>query len=332
MWVASSVISTQIQDTLRKYGVKPIDLGAKPHFNGTSLTFFELYMREAILRSMRDSILADLPTDVLILNFSNTLTHECQTWYAQGPVSTSLRNIRGEMPLRYRLPLSFFDRILTKIDLRMIHKMRNIAGKVVANSFHCRESYKKMGIRVDDVIYAPLDCNSFKTSTSNPSSDYVLTYFGKETKYGTIRLLADAGLKFKAFGGKMLGIFEDMTNHPNIKYLGVVNHDTLVKLYSNALYTLFTFTDEQFGYIPVESMACSTPVLTYNSQGPAEAVVEGETGWLARNDRELMEKAVDLWKTGDYDDGMRKCCRKRVDRFEKSTIAKIWEDTILNSS
>lgn len=107
VWVASSVISTQIQDTLRKYGVKPIDLGAKPHFNGTSLTFFELYIREAILRSMRDSIVADLPTDVLVLNFSNTLTHECQTWYAQGPVSTSLRNIRGEMPLRYRLPLSF---------------------------------------------------------------------------------------------------------------------------------------------------------------------------------------------------------------------------------
>jgi len=44
--------------------------------------------------------------------------------------------------------------------------------------------------------------------------------------------------------------------------------EELIDLYSNALFTLFTFTHELFGYVLVESMACGTSVLTYNRQGP----------------------------------------------------------------
>ena len=45
-------------------------------------------------------------------------------------------------------------------------------------------------------------------------------------------------------------------------------------------------------------MACGTPVLTYNKQGPAETVINGETGWLVESGKEFVEKALDLWKSG----------------------------------
>jgi glycosyltransferase involved in cell wall biosynthesis len=48
--------------------------------------------------------------------------------------------------------------------------------------------------------------------------------------------------------------------------LGRVNDEELIDLYSNALYTLFTFAHEPFGYVSVEGMACSIPVLICNRQ------------------------------------------------------------------
>jgi glycosyltransferase involved in cell wall biosynthesis len=98
----------------------------------------------------------------------------------------------------------------------------------------------------------------------------VLTYFGKETKYPVIKAVADLGIKIKAFGSKNPYIPRCIHRHPNIKFEGEVSNQKLADLYSNALFTLFTFTHEPFGYVPVESMACQTPVLTYDRQGPAK--------------------------------------------------------------
>jgi glycosyltransferase involved in cell wall biosynthesis len=102
-----------------------------------------------------------------------------------------------------------------------------------------------------------------------------------------------------------------------------VSNDELVKLYSNALYVLFTFTHEPFGYIPIESMACGTPVLTYNVQGPSESVIDGSTGWLANDDEELTALAVQIWKDG-YSPKMRSKCIERAAMFDLKNISEQW--------
>ena len=71
----------------------------------------------------------------------------------------------------------------------------------------------------------------------------------------------------------------------------------MIKLYSNAIFTVFPFTHEPFGYVPLESISCGTPVLTYSRQGPSETVIEGVSGWLANNSKELVEKAVMIWNS-----------------------------------
>jgi len=184
-------------------------------------------------------------------------------------------------------------------------------------------NYEDWGIEVDDIIYPPLDCDKFRSITSRPSGDYVLTYVGKEAKYSVIKPIADAGVKIKAFGFKAPYIPSYMTRHPNIEFLGKVSDEELVDLYSNALYTLFTFTTEPFGYIPVESMACGTPVLTYNSQGPSESVVDGSTGWLADSDNDLIDIALKIWENG-YPLRIRREARERSLLFDTKNIVKEW--------
>lgn len=320
--VVSSVISTHIKEKLQSSEVTVIDLRVKPYLKDASLALFDLYLREAIRGSI--SARVNLPRDALVLNFSNTLVYPSLAWYAQGPVSIALRNIRKEMPLKYKFPLYVFDHALAMLDTRTIKRMRKVTNVVFANSQYCKSCYEQIGIKVDDVIYEPLDCNLLKSSTSNPSANYALTYFGKETEYTVIKKIADAGVKIKAFGGKLASVPRSVVKHPNVEALGHIDQDTLIWLYSNALYTLFPFTDEEFGYIPAESMACSTPVLTYNAQGPAEIVIDGITGWLAKNDMELIGRAVKLWMDGDVSDEMRLSCRKAALKFNVPTIAQQW--------
>ena len=51
------------------------------------------------------------------------------------------------------------------------------------------------------------------------------------------------------------------------------------ELYRRAAALVFP-TNEDFGLIPVEAMACGTPVLALNAGGASETVVDGETGAL----------------------------------------------------
>jgi glycosyltransferase involved in cell wall biosynthesis len=54
----------------------------------------------------------------------------------------------------------------------------------------------------------------------------------------------------------------------------------LAQLYELATALLFTAPNEDWGIVPLESMASGTPVIAVNAGGPRESIVHGETGWL----------------------------------------------------
>ena len=67
--------------------------------------------------------------------------------------------------------------------------------------------------------------------------------------------------------------------------------------------------------VPVESMACGTPVLTYDCQGPGETVQNGLTGWTVDTQAELLEKALEITKKGVTVEMRRQCREHVVERF-----------------
>lgn len=64
---------------------------------------------------------------------------------------------------------------------------------------------------------------------------------------------------------------------PTIEFYGYCYGDQLIDLYANARATLFP-GDEDFGLVPLESMACGTPVIAYRSGGALETMIEHQTG------------------------------------------------------
>jgi len=274
---------------------------------------------------------AEINHSDLAVNTSSCIITQAQAYYAQGPMTRTLDELFPQMPMRYRYSYKLLGSTLRILERHLVRRFRDASEVFVANSVFCASMYEKWGTIVDKIINPPLDCSLFEPKTTNPTADYVLTHFGtygKEGKFSIIKAIADAGVPIRVFGDTSQ-IPEPLKKHPRITFLGKVADAELVNLYSNALYTLFAFEHEPFGYIPVESMACGTPVLTYRKEGPSETVVNGRTGWLSNDDREMVNLALLLWKKG-YGVDMRNDCRKRALSFDVKKIAEVWE-TIFRS-
>ena len=316
--LVSPSVSRKVDNFLRSEGLTVVNLGRHFMLSGSLLTL-EAWLRKGHWTPKMEGS--------LVVNFSQHFLADSDIYYGQGPITRAIDDMRSSMRGLYRAVYRISRLFLKSYDASFVRKLRRRSRLFIANSLFCAKMYEEWGVGVDKVIYPPIDCELFRPVAADPSGEYVLTYAGKETEYPVIKAIADAGVLIKLFGSKGFYMPNYVKKHPNIEFLGEISDQQLIKLYSNALYTLFTFTHEPFGYIPVESMACETPVLTYNKQGPRESVIHERTGWLVDSKEALIELAVKLWKDG-YPKEMRSMARERALIFDVRNAVKKWEEVI----
>jgi glycosyltransferase involved in cell wall biosynthesis len=325
----SMVANEDVKRKLESHGIRVNPLRRRPPLLKTeSLTWFYFWLMEGFFSAnSRKLRRLKLKLDETVINFSNTIIFPSQIWYAQGPPTVLIDNIKDSLAAYYRATYFVLSRTLRKKDQEMTRKFCNLSERVVVNSRHLAGLYARWKVKVKSVIYPPIDCQTFKPATNAPTEDYALTYFGKETDFRVIQKALDGGIRIKAFGGKIRTAPKKTLKHPNLEFLGRISDSQLIEHYSNALFTFFPFIDEPFGYVPVESMACGTPVVTFSKQGPRETVVNKVTGWLADNENEIVDVALRIWKEG-YPKSMRDNCRKRSLIFDTSSIVRQWLEEI----
>ena len=323
--IMSLLMSDHVERQMHVLGIEPINLRANlvARHSSFSYQWFETWLREALL-SLNSRRAGKSPP--ITVNFSQVFSLPSQAWYLQGPPSVALKEMVSEFSAALRIAHRLVRPLVMYADKRLIGRMSKNSRMLIANSKSCASIYRGLGVGVQDVIYPPIDREIFRPA-ENTSSSYVLTYFGKETVFSAIKRVADYGIKIKAFGSKSPYIPRQLMNHPNVDLLGRVSTSELVHLYSDALFTLFPFTHEPFGYIPLESIACGTPVLTFNKQGPSEYIQEDLTGWLANNEETMVKKAVKLWGSG-YPSEMRTKCVEASSMFDKTQYVKRWMEKI----
>ncbi|GIU72439.1 MAG: group 1 glycosyl transferase [Candidatus Nitrosocaldaceae archaeon] len=318
VYIVTPTIRKDIEEYLNSEGFEVININKKYRFDGSLLTLEGWFKNIKFVNNKTESV---------VINFSQCFIGYAHIYYAPGPMMFALDDIYLEMNNRYKLLYKFAKPFIDFRDKRFNNKLRRNTKLFLAVSKYCASLYNNLGINVEYVIYPPLDIDKLKPSTVSPKANYVLTYIGKETKFSVLNKIANNGVKIKGFGAKTPFIPSYILNNPNIELVGKVSTEELVDLYSNALYTLFPFTHEPFGYIPIESMACSTPVLTYNKQGPAESVIHNKTGWLVNNDEQMIRLALKIWKDG-YSNSMRIECRKRALEFDIDKIIEEWLEVL----
>jgi len=77
-----------------------------------------------------------------------------------------------------------------------------------------------------------------------------------------------------------------------VDFLGNVTDDNLVELYNQAMITLYAPVREPLGLVPLESMACCTPVVAVREGGIQETIIHGETGYLVDRNEAMFASEV----------------------------------------
>jgi glycosyltransferase involved in cell wall biosynthesis len=94
---------------------------------------------------------------------------------------------------------------------------------------------------------------------------------------------------------------------------GKLPAEEVPRAYGAALLTLFPSPGEPFGLVALESMACGTPVVAVDADGPRETVVDGSTGLLAPATSHALAAAIErLVKDAPLREAMGVQARKHV--------------------
>ncbi len=86
--------------------------------------------------------------------------------------------------------------------------------------------------------------------------------------------------------------------HDRVRLIGSFSEEEKLVLYAHALGVVFVPQDEDLGYITLEAMLASKPVITcHDSGGPLEFVLPGETGWVTDPTPQALAEAMEnLWE------------------------------------
>ena len=89
------------------------------------------------------------------------------------------------------------------------------------------------------------------------------------------------------------------TGRSGIEFVENPSDEQLLDLYDRSLAVLFTPPNEDWGIVPLEAMAFGKPVIAVDRGGPAESIVDRESGLLCRDDPDAFAAAMRLIATDE---------------------------------
>ncbi|MFA5800189.1 MAG: glycosyltransferase [Candidatus Peribacteraceae bacterium] len=102
---------------------------------------------------------------------------------------------------------------------------------------------------------------------------------------------------------------------PTVQFLGYVPHEELKKLYADARATIFP-GDEDFGLVPLESLACGTPVIAFRAGGALETLTEGDTAeFFDEPTLQSLQAAMEKLEQKTY---ASEACRTQAKKFSRA--------------
>ena len=187
---------------------------------------------------------------------------------------------------------------------------------------------KKYYSRPSQVIYPPVNVSKFKIGNWKLEIGNYYLMVGRLVSYKQFDLAIKAfnqnGLPLKIVGiGPELNKLKKIANK-NIEFLGLVSDEKLANLYSHAQACIFP-QEEDFGIVPLESMASGRPVIAYRAGGAIETILENETGiFFNEQTPESLQEAIERFHNLDF---RPEVCRGQAEKFDigvfKDKISKL---------
>jgi glycosyltransferase involved in cell wall biosynthesis len=133
------------------------------------------------------------------------------------------------------------------------------------------------------------------------------------------------------FGGKRKGL-SSLHGFPVHEFGFIATEKEMAEVYSIAHVTIVPSKLEAFGQVAAESQSCATPVISFNTSGLKDVVVDGKTGFLAEafSPASLAEK-IELMISLRNDQYQSLCSGARshvIEHFSNAVISRQYESII----
>lgn len=235
-----------------------------------------------------------------------------------------------------RAALAVLARLAMETELRAAPRL----STVVANSTAVAERIRRHWNRESTVVHPPVDTEYFTPDLDVPRGDYFLLA-GRLVPYKRPDIAIDAAIRARvplvvAGGGRDIDRCRKRAEGHPVTFAGRVSNEEFRRLLRGAKALLMP-GEEDFGIVPVEAMACGTPVIAVCVGGACDSVVDGVTGRLIPfgDDEAVIESFADelvRFDSGAFDPA---AIRRRAEEFSRPVfrrrMAEVAERTLAES-
>lgn len=231
-------------------------------------------------------------------------------YYCQQPLRRNeaiLQNIsqRINRKKHSKLIKKIYHKLFGNKLLEIDRENASFAKYILANSYFSRESILRSYGLNSFVSYLGVDTDLFKPIPGIKKENFVLSVGSCHPIKGFDFIIKSLALIDPEIRPKFM-IVSNSVDEQWKNYLeqlatkaGIemeiktsISNDKLVQLYNKAKLVVYTPYLEPFGLVPLEAMACGTPVVAVKEGGVRESVIHNETGILTERDEDMFAKAV----------------------------------------
>lgn len=223
-----------------------------------------------------------------------------------------------------RISAKLLNPFLKVIDLFLVLKAPD---HVVGNSKFSNRLFEKIYHKhITDYIYPGIDLNYFLPKKTKQNYLFMIS---RLTRFKNIQIAIEAMAKIKhkeyqlIIGGEgeeknnLIALSKRLNLLDRVRFIGHVPSKDLPRLYAEAKLVLFTSRHEPFGMVPVEALACETPVIGPNSGGLKETIEHNHNGILldGLTPENLANTIDDLLADSDRYTLLQQNARKSAEKF-----------------
>jgi glycosyltransferase involved in cell wall biosynthesis len=171
----------------------------------------------------------------------------------------------------------------------------------------------------EDYIFFPSRLNPIKRQ------ELVLQSLTKTTNPVKVIFAGKSGDEF--YNQHLISLATELGVTERVTFLGGITEEEKIKLYANSLGVIYPPLDEDYGYVTLEGMLSSKPIITCtDSGGPLEFVNHEETGLIVESIPTAIAAAMDnLWENRTWASHLGKAGR---DYYTSLNIS--WSNVIEN--
>ena len=257
-------------------------------------------------------------------------------WYVHSPLREFydlFDDTKKRIPFGYKTGFSLW----VKINKSLTEKYSKKVNFVIANSMNTQNRIKIFLKLNSTIIYPLIETSKFKYKKSGNywlSVNRLINHKRVELQLKAFEKLPDekliiVGSYEKSSHSEKYVQYINKLKPKNVKIKSFVSNKELIDLYANCKATLTTSLDEDFGRLPVESMASGKPVIAPNEGGYKETITQGKTGILIDdiNPEKIIEAIKIISKNPEK---YKKECEKQSKKFDEDNFFKKFDEVLLN--